>query len=48
MLGYSDLKIVNNEGNPYEDWWIDPLVISEDRCVPFMIDDVEFSKIVLN
>ena len=48
-LGYKRIaKNVNNEGNPYEDWWIDPLIISEDRCVPFMIDDVEFSKIVLN
>ena len=48
-LGYKRIaKNVNNEGNPYEDWWIDPSVISEDRCILFMIDDVEFSKIVLN
>lgn len=48
-LGYKRIaKNVNNEGNPYEDWWIDPSDISEDRCIPFMLDNVEFSKIILN
>lgn len=48
-LGYKRIaKNVNNEGNPYEDWWIDPSSISEDRCIPFMLDNVEFSKIILN
>lgn len=48
-LGYKRIaKNVNNEGNPYEDWWIDPSAISEDRCIPFMLDNVEFSKIILN
>ena len=48
-LGYKRIaKNVKNEGNPYEDWWIDPLVISENRYMPFMIDDVEFSKIILD
>jgi len=47
-LGYKRVaKNVKCEGNPFEDWWIDPLVIPEDRYIPFMIDDVEFSKIIL-
>ena len=28
-------KNVKCEGNPYEDWWIDPTVISEDMWKPF-------------
>jgi len=48
-LGYKRVaKNVCNEGNPYEDWWIDPLVVPEERYKPFMIDDVEFSKIILD
>ena len=29
------VKNVKTEGNPYEDWWIDPTVISEDMWKPF-------------
>ena len=47
-LGYVRVcKNVENEGNPYEDWWIDPDVIPEERWDPFCIDNVEFSEIVL-
>lgn len=47
-LGYQRVaKNVNNENNPYEDWWIDPTVIDEEYWKPFAIDDVEFSKIIL-
>jgi len=48
-LGYKRVaKNVKNEGNPYEDWWIDPSVVSEEMYAPYIIDDVEFSKIILN
>ena len=47
-LGYQRVaKNVRNEGNPYEDWWIDPEVIDEEDWKPFAIDNVEFSKIIL-
>ena len=47
-LGYQRVaKNVRNEGNPYEDWWIDPEVIAEEDWKPFAIDNVEFSKIIL-
>ena len=47
-LGYQRVaKNVENEGNPYEDWWIDPEIVPEERWKPFMIDNVEFSKIIL-
>ena len=28
-------KNVKCEGNPYEDWWIDPAIVSEDRWKPY-------------
>ena len=28
-------KNVMNEGNPYEDWWIDPAVVPEERWKPY-------------
>jgi len=31
-------KNVQCEGNPYEDWWIDPAVISEETWKPFRTD----------
>lgn len=47
-LGYQRVaKNVRNEGNPYEDWWIDPEVVDEEDWKPFAIDNVEFSKIIL-
>ena len=47
-LGYQRVaKNVKNEGNPYEDWWVDPEVISEDTWKEFCIDNVEFSDIIL-
>jgi hypothetical protein len=47
-LGYQRVaKNVRNEGNPYEDWWVDPEVVSEDIWKEFCIDNVEFSNIIL-
>jgi len=47
-LGYQRVaKNVKNEGNPYEDWWVDPEVISEDTWKEFCIDNVEFGDIIL-
>tara|TARA_B100000963_G_scaffold171100_1_gene148880 strand:- start:1804 stop:2454 length:651 start_codon:yes stop_codon:yes gene_type:complete len=38
-LGYQLVsKNVMCEGNPYEDWWVDPNVISEDVWKPFRTD----------
>ena len=31
-------KNVQCEGNPYEDWWIDPAIVSEDVWKPFRTD----------
>ena len=28
-------KNVKCEGNPYEDWWVDPAIVSEDRWKPY-------------
>ena len=28
-------KNVKCEGNPYEDWWIDPAIVSEDVWKPY-------------
>ena len=28
-------KNVMNEGNPYEDWWVDPAVVPEERWKPY-------------
>ena len=48
-LGYQRVaKNVKNEGNPYEDWWVDPEIIPEERWKSFMFDDVDYSEIVLN
>lgn len=41
------VKNVKNEGNPYEDWWIDPLVIDEDMWKQFVNENVEFSEVIL-
>lgn len=47
-LGYQRVvKNVKNEGNPYEDWWIDPLVIDEDVWKQFVNENVEFSEVIL-
>lgn len=47
-LGYQRVvKNVKNEGNPYEDWWIDPLVIDEDIWKQFVNENVEFSEVIL-
>ena len=47
-LGYQRVvKNVKNEGNPYEDWWIDPLVIDEDVWKQFANENVEFSEVIL-
>ena len=29
------VRNVMNEGNPFEDWWVDPTVIPEERWKPF-------------
>ena len=31
-------KNVKCEGNPYEDWWVDPAIVSEDTWRPFRTD----------
>ena len=47
-LGYQRVvKNIKNEGNPYEDWWIDPLVIGEHMWKQFLNEDVEFSEVIL-
>ena len=36
-LGYKlVVKNIKCEGNPFEDWWVDPTVISEERWRPFI------------
>jgi hypothetical protein len=47
-LGYQRVvKNIKNEGNPYEDWWIDPLVIGEHMWKQFLNKNVEFSEVIL-
>jgi len=47
-LGYQRVvKNIKNEGNPYEDWWIDPLVIGEHMWKQFLNQNVEFSEVIL-
>lgn len=47
-LGYQLVVAdVKNEGNPYEDWWIDPRVISEDTWRPFFRSNIEHSQLGL-
>jgi len=47
-LGYQRvIKNIKNEGNPYEDWWIDPLVIGEHVWKEFLNKNVEFSEVIL-
>jgi len=47
-LGYQRIvKNVQNEGNPYEDWWIDPFIVPKERWEKFIHSDIEFSKIIL-
>lgn len=47
-LGYQRVvKNIKNEGNPYEDWWVDPLVIDEDIWKQFVNENVEFSEVIL-
>ena len=47
-LGYQRvIKNIKNENNPYEDWWIDPLVIGEHMWKQFLNEDVEFSEVIL-
>jgi hypothetical protein len=29
------IKNIKNEGNPFEDWWIDPNIISEEKWKPY-------------
>ena len=31
-------KNIKCEGNPYEDWWVDPAIVSEDIWKPFRTD----------
>ena len=31
-------KNIKCEGNPYEDWWVDPAIVSEDTWRPFRTD----------
>ena len=49
-LGYVRVcKNVKNQSNPFEDWWIDPLIIPEDRWSLFSgKNDIEFTEIILN
>jgi hypothetical protein len=47
-FGYQRVvKNIKNEGNPYEDWWIDPLVIGEHMWKQFLNKNVEFSEVIL-
>ncbi len=47
-FGYQRVvKNIKNEGNPYEDWWIDPLVIGEHMWKQFLNQNVEFSEVIL-
>lgn len=47
-LGYQRVvKNIKNEGNPYEDWWIDPLEINKHMWKQFLNEDVEFSEVIL-
>lgn len=47
-LGYQRVvKNIKNEGNPYEDWWVDPLAIDEFIWKQFVNENVEFSEVVL-
>lgn len=47
-FGYQRVvKNIKNEGNPYEDWWIDPLVIDEHMWKQFLNQNVEFSEVIL-
>lgn len=47
-LGYQRIvKNVQNEGNPYEDWWIDPTIVDEYICKLFFNENVEFSEVIL-
>jgi hypothetical protein len=47
-LGYQRVvKNIKNEGNPYEDWWIDPLVIGGHMWKQFLNKNVEFSEVIL-
>jgi hypothetical protein len=47
-LGYQIVVAdVKNQGNPYEDWWIDPNVVSEDTWRQFFQSNVEHSQLSL-
>lgn len=47
-LGYQRVvKNIKNEGNPYEDWWVDPLSVDENIWKQFINEDVEFSEVLL-
>lgn len=47
-LGYQRIvKNVQNEGNPYEDWWIDPTIVDEYIWKLFFNENVEFSEVIL-
>lgn len=47
-LGYQRVvKNIKNEGNPYEDWWIDPLEINKHMWKQFLNEDVEFSEVII-
>ena len=39
---------VCNGGNPYEDWWVDPEVISETVWGPFISSQVEARSLFIN
>ena len=38
---------VHNEGNPYEDWWVDPEMISREVWGKFVIDNADYENIIL-
>ena len=38
---------VHNEGNPYEDWWVDPEAISREVWGKFVIDNADYENIIL-
>ena len=47
-LGYQRVvKNIKNEGNPYEDWWVDSLAIDESIWKQFANENVDFSEVIL-
>lgn len=45
-LGYQlVVSNVNVFGKDFEDWWVDPTVISSDKWLPFKHENIEFAKL---